>query len=79
MTLSGNVSWGMSLTNIACDCELDFRFKSRWKKLSTGLIWRYWEHFLLSARKMYKIFMFMVLRALYGLVASRSFPLQHAK
>ena len=37
MTLSGTVSKGMSITNIAGNRELEIRFTSRAKKLSTGL------------------------------------------
>ena len=73
MTLSGNVSWGMSLTNLACNCELDFRFTSRRKKLSTGLIRWNPNPFLLFAGMICKMFLFMVLRVFTSVLQAGSF------
>ena len=51
LTLAGAVSKGVSLTNIAGNRELDFRFLSCWKKLSTGIFRLRRKPFPLSAGK----------------------------
>ena len=51
MTLLGTVSRGMSVTNIAGNRELEIRFPSPAKKLSTPLIEQRRKHFPLSAGK----------------------------
>ena len=79
MTLSGTDSRGMSVTNIAGNRELEIRFPSCTKKLSTGPFRRGRKHLPLSAGKILMMSLSMAACSFYILNVRPAGPLRDTK
>ena len=79
VTLAGAVSRGVSLTNIAGNRELDFRFSCCEKKLSTGILRLRRKPLPLSAGKIRMMSLIIGSEVCQGLILGWEYPVSGCK